>query len=547
MHTHSAGLSQRRVWSILVPIALFLVPMLAQAQILKPIPHPVGHPQQGESHSRSQVLVQGGTIAVAGTWTPLTHQLNLFDGIGNPILLTDGTVLVQDAGFNDWYRLTPDKHGSYVNGTWTQIATAPYNPLYHSSAVLPDGRMIIEGGEYLCTRSPAACNPVWTNLGAIYNPVSNTWASVSPPSGWANVGDAQSIVLADGTYMQANCCTDQAALLNAKTLTWTSTGIGKFDPNDEEGWTLLPNHDVLAVDTYVPIPPFPYTPNGTNSELYNPLDGTWSSGGSTLVQLWDSAAACGGERVASFELGPGALRPDGTVFYSGANSCGAGNTAIYNTKLGTWQAGPTFPNDNDVADGPAAVEPNGDVLIMASPGFGGAPVTFFQWDGHKLSTVPGTPNAPVDSSFYGNMLVLPTGQILLTDFSNDIEIFTPTGGPQASWRPVVAFTPLVLRPGHSYSLAGIRLSGMSQGAFYGDDVQANTNFPVVRITNMRTGDVFYSRTYDFSSVAVASNRISWTHFDVPADQEPGLSELQVVASGIASRPVTVLVKGESSR
>ena len=43
-----------------------------------------------------------------------------------------------------------------------------YSPLYHSSAVLPDGRVIIMGAEY------NFFNLVWTNLGAIYDPVSNT-------------------------------------------------------------------------------------------------------------------------------------------------------------------------------------------------------------------------------------------------------------------------------------------------------------------------------------------------------------------------------------
>ncbi|MGH8118195.1 MAG: hypothetical protein ACREP0_04585 [Rhodanobacteraceae bacterium] len=538
--------------------ALFLSPALAAAQVsvpipfafghpphvplLRPLPHPVGHPLATPLQNSVQEGAgrrPGG--AATGTWTPLVHQHDFFDGAANPVLLTDGTVLVQDAGFNDWYRLTPDNNGSYVDGTWTQIADAPYNPLYHSTAVLPDGRMIIEGGEYLCT--PAVCNPVWTNLGAIYDPLTNTWRSIAPPAGWTTIGDAQSVVLADGTYMQANCCTDQSALFNPQTLTWTPTGAGKFDPNDEEGWTLLRSGEVLAVDAYVPIPPFPYMPNGTNSELYDPSTGIWSSAGSTVVQLWDSAAACGGESAATFELGPGVLRPDGTVFYAGANSCGAGNTAIYDSYRGRWRAGPPFPDGNDVADGPAALEPaNGKVLIMASPGFGQTPSTFFEWDGHRLTAVPGTPNAPEDSSFFGNMLVLPTGQILLTDFSNDIEIYTPVGKPKPKWEPVVMSTPRVLAPGQSYELSGIRLSGMSQGAAYGDDDQSSTNFPLVRITNLRTGHVFYSQTSDFR-VAVDSDQISSTRFEVPADQEPGPSQLQVVADGIASRPVTVFIAG----
>jgi hypothetical protein len=30
--------------------------------------------------------------------------------------LTDGTVMVQDDGCQDWWKLTPDEFGSYVNG-----------------------------------------------------------------------------------------------------------------------------------------------------------------------------------------------------------------------------------------------------------------------------------------------------------------------------------------------------------------------------------------------------------------------------------------------
>ena len=60
----------------------------------------------------------------------------------------------------------------------------------------------------------------------------------NPPAGWSTIGDAQSVVLFEGTYMQANCCKTQAALLDASTLTWTPTGSNKFDVNDEQLETL---------------------------------------------------------------------------------------------------------------------------------------------------------------------------------------------------------------------------------------------------------------------------------------------------------------------
>jgi hypothetical protein len=471
-------------------------------------------------------------------------------GLANPILLTDGTVIVQDAGCPDWWRLTPDNTGSYANGTWSQIASLPpgYAPLYHSSAVLPDGRVIIEGGEY------NFFNPVWTNLGAIYDPLADAWTPVNPPTGWKNIGDASSVVLADGTYMQSNCCTPQAALLDPVTLTWTPTGTRKFDTNNEEGWTLLPNGKVLTVDAYVPVPPTQYDPTGMHSELYNPRTGAWKSAGSTVVQLWDSTAACGGfTKNTTFEVGPAVLRADGTVFYTGADTCpnGAGNTAIYNSNSGHWRAGPMFPEvdgvtDINIADGPASWEPNDKVLMMASPGFGNPPSFFFEWDGRHLNQVPGPPNAPTDGSFFGNMLVLPSGQILLTDFSDTIELYNPTITRkdrkfQEEIAPEVLFTPQVLAQGGSYRIYGFGFNGVTQGAAYGDDAQAATNFPLVRITNLSSSHVFYSRTHDHSSMAVASDDLVWTHFDVPAAQETGPSLLQVVANGVASEPVFVFV------
>src|ERR1700751_2281455 len=75
----------------------------------------------------------------------------------------------------------------------------------------------------------------------------------------------------------------------------------------------------------------------------------------------------------------------------------------------------------------------------------------------------------------------------------------------------------------------------------GDDQQSATNYPLVRITNNATGHVFYSRTHDHSSMAVGFNGLVSTHFDVPANQELGASMLEVVANGIPSAPVPVVV------
>ena len=173
----------------------------------------------------------GGAVALgtasAQSWQRTTN-IPAVEGLGTPILLTDGTVIIheeEDGNYPDgllatlaWYRLTPDANGSYVNGTWSRIADLPtgYGPLFFGSAVLPDGRVVAEGGEY------NQYGGGFTKLGAIYDPVANNWTSVTAPSGWANIGDASTVVLSNGTLMLANTTTRQAALLDPSTLTWTS-------------------------------------------------------------------------------------------------------------------------------------------------------------------------------------------------------------------------------------------------------------------------------------------------------------------------------------
>jgi hypothetical protein len=484
------------------------------------------------------VFLSAANLASSQMWVPLLNQPNSNLGLGNPLLLTDGTVIAHEACGSTWWRLTPDAFGSYINGTWKQIASLPagYAPLYFGSAVLPDGRVVVEGGEYNSTAG--SCQPVWTNRGAIYNPKTNHWTSVKPPAGWTTIGDAQSVVLPDGTYMQANCCTKQQALLNASTLTWTATGKGKFDINDEEGWTLLPDGNVLTVDAYVS----GYEANGKGYQIYHPSKGVWTSGppSGTIAQLWDSYPDA---QRASYEVGPAVLRPDGTVFATGANGApGApGHTAIYDTQTKTWTAGPDFPDGLDVADGPAALLPNGNVLVQTSPGVFNLGSRFLEWNGKTFANVTaGNTDAPNVSSYYGNMLILPTGEILWTDFGN-VWVFRPSGRPNPSWEPQITSAPTDVTRGKSYAISGLNFNGFSQGAAYGDDIQGATNYPLVRITNRITGAVSYARTHDPSTMAIAYTGQASTHFDVLSQTETGLSDLQVVSNGIASPSITVNV------
>ena len=466
------------------------------------------------------VLIAWGTSAVAQSWQPLAHQPTF--SASTALLLTDGTVLVQQYIGRQIWRLTPDNTGSYVNGTWSQLASLPtnYAPLYYGSAVLSDGRVIFEGGEYNFGQFAE------TNLGAIYDPVTNKWTPVAPPSGWTSIGDGQSVVLANGTYMQADALSTKQALLNAANLTWTTTGAGKADINSEEGWLLLPDRSVITTDAN-------NTSNPLQAERYNPTTGTWGKAGNTVVPLADPG---------SHEVGPSVLRPNGTALFTG----GTAHNAILTLATHSWAAGPDFPKIGgqlDAADGPASLLPNGNVLCSVSPGVFNPPTHFFEFDGSGFIQEPETTNSPQKTSYEGRMLLLPTGQILVTDGTPDVEIYTSVGNPDPSWAPSIVSIPQTLTRGTTVTVSGTQFNGLSQGAAYGDDAQMATNYPLVRVTNHATGHVAYFKTHNHSvmGVATGTRRVS-TKFDVPAAAETGASDLSVVANGIASPAVSVTIQ-----
>ena len=499
--------------------------------------------------------LKADTVA-ASPWTPLKSPPP-FGTPGTMLLESDGTVLVHNepdnnttGGTTDWWKLTPDSHGSYVDGTWSQIASMPagYTPLYFASAILPDGRMIVEGGEYIGE------NAVWSSEGAIYNPLTNTWASVAPPPGWTNIGDAASEVLPDGTFMLQHPCntcvnnpnnTVDAALLNPRTMKWqVIQPLGKNDPNDEEGWTLLPDGQLLTIDTWVP----------GQTQLFSPRTRSWTFDGNT---------AANGNPLNPWpvvEIGAQVEMPGGTLFVVGAGSSTQApptacttdvptQTALYRYQSATWSAGPQIPpiggQEMDATDGPGATLPDGDVLFDASACVFNTPTHFFLYSAssNSITQVPDVPNAPNDTSYATRMLVLPNGQILFNDGSNQMLVYTAGGTPDPSWAPTIShLSATTLAPGGTYGLSGTQLAGLDQGATYGDDVQDATNFPIVRITNNASGVVTYARTSNWTSVSVAPGTRSATRFTVPAGTPAGQSTLVVVANGIASAPSTVTVR-----
>jgi len=125
----------------------------------------------------------------------------------------------------------------------------------------------------------------------------------------------------------------------------------------------------------------------------------------------------------------------------------------------------------------------------------------------------------------------------------DAELFTSNGRPDPTWRTNITSVTATHTRATTVQISGTQFNGLSVGSDYGDDCTNATNYPLVRITNIATGHVFYARTHDHSTMAIATgNTVVSTMVDVPANAEIGSSSIEVVANGIASRRKRVTIQ-----
>jgi hypothetical protein len=495
------------------------------------------------------------SVAVDCTPVPFTVLVNQPPQPGElSLLLTDGSVMMQsinDAGV--FYQLTADADGSYVNGTWRQLSSPPpgYEPYAGAQVVLADGRVLFVGGEYNQNQYQLPFAPSGlTNMSAVYDPVADSWTMIAAPHGLAYIGDVPCAVLPDGSFVFGDKLGRDMWRLDPLTLTWSSVpATGKADNFAEEGWTLLPDGDLFTIDVG----------NPPHAEHYDPVAAQWYSDGNTPAALTSTTGSPAGVTYGPAplqvvggvtygpgpagtyfppgEVGPALLLPDGSVFATGAAANGApAHTALYTPGAtpaapGRFAAGPDFPAGDDAADSSAALLPSGHVLVAAVSG------RFYEYDGTTLAVAGTLPNDGNTAYF---VLPLPNGQVLVT--GGVTQVFNGSGSANPAWAPTITAGPPIVTRGSTYTISGTQFNGLSQAAAVGDELNAATNYPLVRITNTATGHIVYARTHGHSTMGVATGgAMVSTQFDVPAATETGTSALAVVANGIASLPLPVTV------
>jgi hypothetical protein len=476
----------------------------------------------------------------AGTWTAAPSSPTNGGPAFGLWLLTDGTVLSHGNALNHWVKLTPDKTGSYANGTWTTVASSAYARGGAQEHVLKDGRFFEAGGEFIYVEPGCATNcaqppngsPLFKNV-EIYDPVADTWTIEA--SGIDDIGDTGSATLADGRILDSTRTSSATQIYDPSTNAWTLGPNVPSGSGDENAWASLQNGGVLAV-----------APHGAS--IYDPATNTWKATGPLPGGL-----AVNLPQFGSIQFGD--VAGIAQMFDGRVMAFGEGTTAIYTPGAtaadpGTWALGPdlltgavtTVEPGNEAEDEYCVTEPNGKVMVPTYP-FQGSPNLLQEYD-PATNTFTAIPVPPDRASGYPvSFLNLPNGQVMATGGSQDW-LYTPDSQPQDAWRPTV--TSVVFDGGTTYTLTGTQISGLVNGGDEGDDMTMAENYPIVYLKDA-AGNVHYCRTFGFSDMMPSKGAAPETcQFTTPAGLAAGAYSLYVSAVGVPSKdpfPFTTGVGG----
>jgi MYXO-CTERM domain-containing protein len=450
------------------------------------------------------------TPVATGTWTQAPSN----PATGGPAfglwLLTDGRVLSHGSALNNWEILTPDKTGSYANGTWKAAANSNYARGGAQEHVLKDGRFFEAGGEYIYAWPTGGSSTDYNNV-EIYDPVANTWTLET--FGLYDIGDTGSATLSDGRILDSTRASNALQIYDPVANTWTDPMANSpIGTGDENSWASLQNGGVLAVG---------YATAG--AAVYNPATNAWTR---TTVPSGFNTGDTGGISQMF----------DGRVFVYGL----AGISYIYTpgataSDPGSWALGPAMLDGDEAEDEYSDTLPNGMVMGALVQVTYGPGVVLQQFDPTTNTVISAAPPPDRGNPYPIDYLNLPNGQVMVESEAADGPdwLFTPDGAPQDAWRPTVSS--VAFNGGTTYTLTGTQLSGLINGGDEGDDMTMAENYPIVWLKDT-SGNVYYCKSFNFSSMMPRSGETPETcQFTTPAGLASGTYSLYVSAVGVQSK------------
>jgi len=301
-----------------------------------------------------------------------------------------------------------------------------------------------------------------------------------------------------------------------------------------------------------------------HTALYNPETNTWEAGPDTTGTLNGIPSPFGSDD------GPAAILPNGHVIFA-ADAGASGFTSSGNITAGSpvitgipstailqvfWPVtGKEIPGGSYIVsvDSPSQVTisnkatatKSGDAISWG--GIFSFPTELFDFDPRNsritqvTSALPDG-NLPFEGAYPTRMLILPTGQLLFSDASSQLWVYTSSGQPNPQLRPII--TKVSYLGGGRFRLTGFQLNGQSSGAAYGDDDQMDSNYPIIRMVNL-SGNVFYARAFGWSKIGVGDDGQETVDFTPNPAVTPGDYSLIVSGAGISSSPTFIhILDGE---
>ena len=164
---------------------------------------------------------------------------------------------------NQWVILTPDKKGSYQNGSWKSVAGSTHARSGATQHILKDGRFFQAGGEYI---DGPECTAALCPTAEIYDPVTDKWTDAATAP--YDIGDTGSATLPDGRLLYSTRAGNSIQIYDPTTDKWTKDGTMPLPSGDENAWATLQNGGILAVGF-----------NADGAAIYNPVANTWKRTG----------------------------------------------------------------------------------------------------------------------------------------------------------------------------------------------------------------------------------------------------------------------------
>ena len=442
---------------------------------------------------------------VANAWSPITNHPDSQFGDVPSMLISTGKILAGSLTTRNTYVY------DIATNTWSAAIPKVYNDRSDEETwvMLPGNRVLTydlfqsfgTGGAYA----------------EIYNAATNSWSSVSPSDGTAlgtipqlssNALGAEfgpALRLHDGRVLLIGA-TGHTGLYDPATNTWsagpdvvgTLNGIPSIFGADDAPGAITPNgHVVFAADA---------GPSGFTSR------GNITNGSNIITNIPSTAIL----RVGWVVRGTGIPNTPSSTLITSVDSATQvhisqnATATVVNDPI-SW--GGTFSRPTQIFD----FNPNTNTISAVAPAFP-------------------DPNALTNPAFIYRMLVLPTGQILVSNSTRTLWIYTPDGLPDPAVRPVIN---AVTYAGGVFTLTGKQLNGQSSGSSYGDDAENDENYPIVRLRDS-LGNVFYAKSTNWNNVGVATGAAPESvDFTLKQGMTPGNYSLVVVGAGVASFPIFI--------